>query len=44
MSDGAAHATITLAMSTAILTGGRGRGNANLKRFALPLPQKTAST
>ncbi len=44
MSDAAAHATITLGMSTAILTGGRGRGNSNLPAFALPRPQKTPST
>ena len=44
MSDGAAHATITLGMSTAILTGGRGRGNANLQAFPLPRPQKAGST
>jgi hypothetical protein len=40
MSDAAAHATISLGMSTEIINGKPGKGNFNVPPFPVPKPQK----
>ena len=43
MSDAAAHATISLGMSTEIINGKPGKGNFNVPPFPEPRPQKAAT-
>ncbi|HET8823258.1 MAG TPA: M20/M25/M40 family metallo-hydrolase, partial [Thermoleophilaceae bacterium] len=43
MSDAAAHATISLGMSTEIINGQRGKGNFNVPPFPEPRPQRAAT-
>ena len=40
MTDAAAHATISLGMSTQIINGKPGKGNFNVPAFPVPKPQK----
>ena len=41
MADGAAHATISLGMSTEAINGERGKGNFNVPGFPVPQPQRS---
>jgi hypothetical protein len=43
MSDAAAHATISLGMSTEIINGKPGKGNFNVPPFPEPRPEKVAN-